>query len=192
MAEPRRYFYDLEFLEDGTTIDLISIGIVADDGREFYAVNADADMNRIRANDWLVRNVLPSLPIGGRTSLDAYLAKPANCYPRPPLNLVDLDRHDIRVLPRWVIANGVREFLWSGDVDRLDQPIELWAYYGAYDHVALCQLWGSMMQLPKGIPMWTNDIMQAAAGRTLPEQPAGQHHALDDARHVRTMWEALR
>ena len=33
-----RYFYDTEFLEDGETIDLISIGIVAEDGREYYAV----------------------------------------------------------------------------------------------------------------------------------------------------------
>ncbi len=31
-----RYFYDCEFLENGNTIELISIGIVADDGREYY------------------------------------------------------------------------------------------------------------------------------------------------------------
>lgn len=29
-----RYFYDTEFIEDGHTIDLISIGIVADPGVE--------------------------------------------------------------------------------------------------------------------------------------------------------------
>ena len=33
-----RIFYDTEFLEDGKTIDLISIGMVAEDGREYYAV----------------------------------------------------------------------------------------------------------------------------------------------------------
>src|SRR4051812_11038169 len=33
-----KYFYDTEFLEDGQTIELISIGIVAEDGREYYAV----------------------------------------------------------------------------------------------------------------------------------------------------------
>lgn len=33
-----RYDYDCEFLEDGKTIALISIGIVADDGRTYYAV----------------------------------------------------------------------------------------------------------------------------------------------------------
>lgn len=34
-----RYFFDTEFYEDGKTIDLVSIGIVAEDGRELYAVN---------------------------------------------------------------------------------------------------------------------------------------------------------
>lgn len=32
-----KYFLDTEFHEDGKTIDLISIGIVAEDGREYYA-----------------------------------------------------------------------------------------------------------------------------------------------------------
>lgn len=30
-----RYFYDTEFIEDGHTIELISIGVVAEDGREY-------------------------------------------------------------------------------------------------------------------------------------------------------------
>ena len=28
-----RYFYDTEFIEDGRTIELISIGVAAEDGR---------------------------------------------------------------------------------------------------------------------------------------------------------------
>ena len=38
-----RYFYDCEFIEDGRTIELISIGVVAEDGREFYAVSTEFD-----------------------------------------------------------------------------------------------------------------------------------------------------
>src|SRR3954452_23658432 len=37
----RRYFYDTEFIEDGTTIDLVSIGVVDETGREFYAVSTE-------------------------------------------------------------------------------------------------------------------------------------------------------
>lgn len=54
-----RYWLDTEFIADGTNLDLLSIGIVADDGREFYAENADADFSR--ANDWVRENVLPRL-----------------------------------------------------------------------------------------------------------------------------------
>lgn len=55
-----RYFYDTEFIEDGTTIELISIGIVAEDGREYYAVSTDFDPSR--ANPWVRENVLEKLP----------------------------------------------------------------------------------------------------------------------------------
>ena len=41
-----RFFYDCEFIEDGTTIDLVSIGVVGEDGREFYAVSTEFDASR--------------------------------------------------------------------------------------------------------------------------------------------------
>ncbi len=58
-----RYFIDTEFHEDGRTIDLISIGIVAEDGRELYACNLDAELHRCHEKDfWLKDNVLSKLP----------------------------------------------------------------------------------------------------------------------------------
>lgn len=38
-----RYFYDTEFIDDGRTIELISIGMVSEDGREYYAVSTAFD-----------------------------------------------------------------------------------------------------------------------------------------------------
>lgn len=55
-----RYFYDTEFIEDGRTIELVSIGIVAEDGREYYAVSTGFDGSR--ANTWVRNNVLNQLP----------------------------------------------------------------------------------------------------------------------------------
>lgn len=55
-----RYFYDTEFIEDGTTIDLVSIGIVAEDGREYYAVSTEFDAEK--ASSWVRDYVLPKLP----------------------------------------------------------------------------------------------------------------------------------
>ncbi|HEY4007949.1 MAG TPA: polyadenylate-specific 3'-exoribonuclease AS [Pseudonocardia sp.] len=55
-----RFFYDCEFIEDGRTIELISIGAVDTDGREFYAVSTEFDDRR--AGPWVRANVLPKLP----------------------------------------------------------------------------------------------------------------------------------
>jgi hypothetical protein len=175
-------YYDTEFIEDGSTIDLISLGLVADDGREYYAVNSEAPWDRIKEHDWLVRNVLPSLPITGRNSLDGYLKNPSNHFPRPPISMVAVDLTESSVKPRQVIANEVRDFILAAP-----DP-QLWAWYGAYDHVVLCQLWGRMIDLPKGIPMWTNDVKQEAVRHGNPRLPsmpgASEHNALSDAREV--------
>ncbi len=53
-----KYWFDTEFIEDGKTIDLISIGIVSEDGREFYA---EAEFNKSKASDWVRSNVFPNL-----------------------------------------------------------------------------------------------------------------------------------
>lgn len=189
-----RYFYDLEFLEDGRTVDLISIGIVAEDGREFYAVAEEAGKGtlhrRITAHRWLMENVVPQLPLARSadgTRLNGGLGLLA-ATPR-----FELDKGHLVVLPRRVIAKQVQAFLCAERGD-----VELWAYYGAYDHVCLMQLWGPMIAKPDRLPMWTHDINQLAErvgvdGEriVLPEQPAGHHNALDDARHVKAMWDYL-
>ena len=51
-----RNFLDCEFIEDGKTIDLISIGIASDDDRFLYIVNRDCDFSK--ASDWVLENVL--------------------------------------------------------------------------------------------------------------------------------------
>ncbi len=55
-----KFFYDCEFIEDGRTIELVSIGVVAEDGREFYAVSTAFDPSK--AIDWVKKNVLDKLP----------------------------------------------------------------------------------------------------------------------------------
>lgn len=187
MPDRTRYAYDLEFLEDGRTIELISIGIVSETGREYYAVNSDLPVDRIQGHDWLVRNVVPQLPVRNRTSLKAYIAHPSNTYPKPSFG-IELDLTATLVKPKWVIANEVREFLLAED-----EP-ELWADWGAYDHVALCQLWGPMISLPQGIPMFTHDIEQAleqVPDFEKPKQADGMHNALEDARHNMRVLKAL-
>jgi hypothetical protein len=54
-----KYFLDTEFIEYPCTIDLISIGIVSEDGREFYAVSSEFDESK--ASAWVKENVLKHL-----------------------------------------------------------------------------------------------------------------------------------
>lgn len=157
-----KYWYDSEFLEDGKTIDLISIAIVAEDGREYYAVVKDADWDRILEDKWLMKNVVSQLP--------------------------DPDDKTNPWKPKAQIADEVKEFLL------FDKKPKLWAWYSAYDHVALCQLWGKMIDLPQGIPMFTHDLramVSTGEAMVLPKQPDGVHDALADARHLKVRYEAF-
>ena len=171
-----RIFYDTEFLEDGKTIELISIGMVAEDGREYYAVNRDMPVRKIRKHEWLMENVVPGLPKGHG---DAKIHMPKRWL---------FHYADPVVKHRTAIAVQVAKFIQA-----TPDP-QLWAWYGAYDHVALAWLFGPMINLPDGIPMWTNDLRQECerlGNPTLPEQPDGVHNALADARHNRTRAQYL-
>lgn len=166
--------YDLEFLEDGRTIELISIGMVCDDGRTYYAVNRDMPVRRIRKHPWLMANVVPSLPRGHG---DRRLTVPERWL---------YDYVDPVVKRQARIAAEVAAFIQA------TPDVELWANYGAYDHVRLAQLWGRMIDLPPGVPMFTNDVQQEArrlgiGWDQLPKQESGEHNALADARHNQTI-----
>src|SRR5882757_2534206 len=54
-----RFWFDTEFHENGSTIDLISIGVVSEDGRTYYAETNFAPEKC--STDWLRDNVRPHL-----------------------------------------------------------------------------------------------------------------------------------
>lgn len=173
-----KIFHDWEFLEDGSTIAPISVGMVAEDGRELYAVFADAPWGRIRRHDWLMANVVPNLP------------QPHGDWIRQMPKRWLIDFYNPAVKARAEIADDVRMFLDAS------APVDLWGYYAAYDHVCLAQLFGRMFDRPAAMPMFTHDLMQlmAQVGATeadLPDQPADVHNALADARWTRDAHAAL-
>lgn len=193
-----RYWYDCEFIENGRTIDLISIGIVSEDDRELYLVNEKIDRpnnpgklyHRIAGNRWLMQNVVPHLPLNPNTHL--------RVPNRVMTGQFDLDHESLSVVPLAYIRKAVRDFVCpgpdhSGDVPN---PVELWAWCGAYDHVALMQLFGTMAEKPDWFPPYTNDFQQLldaaeVLNEWLPKQIEGQHNALADAKHLRWMMESL-
>ena len=69
--------------------------------------------------------------------------------------------------------------------------MELWAWYAAYDHVVLAQLWGAMPALPREIPRFTKELRQLWDDRGRPAAARGRrarHDALVDARHNLARW----
>jgi hypothetical protein len=155
-----RFWFDTEFYEDGRTVELISIGVIAEDGRTLYAEVPNA-LELADKTRWLSANVAPHLTqklIRDGASL----------------------RHTYQ---RWQIAGQLIDFMGG-------EP-EIWAYYADYDWVALCQLFGRMIDLPKGWPMFCRDVKQYAdmlGNPALPVQSSTEHHALADARWTKEAW----
>jgi 3' exoribonuclease, RNase T-like len=148
-----RVFVDTEFIEDGKTIDLISIGAVREDGKGFYAENSECDCSR--ASAWVEENVFPKLSSGQS------------------------------LMSRTQIAHDFVAFCG-------DSP-EFWAYYADYDWVVLCQLFGTMRDLPEGWPKFCMDLKQLVMSKGNPRLPTqiSEHNALADAKWVKEMWERL-
>ncbi len=170
-----RFWFDTEFIESGPykPIQLISIGMVSEDGRELYLQSSEFCPSD--ASDWVRKNVIAQLdPHGEYHSLK-----------------------DMRTLILdfvWPHRNTNPDSISPRLRDESIQKPEFWAYYADYDWVVFCQIFGTMMDLPKGFPMWCRDIKQLCADKgdpTLPEQSSGEHNALADARWNKVAWEFL-
>lgn len=180
-----RYFLDTEFIEDGVTIDLISIALVAEDGRTFYRQN-DACLFK-RANDWVWRNVFPHL-------LHFSLKGERSCLGLPAEGAMGTSRKSIcgPDCP-WRTRREIRdELLVFLDIEKHGKP-EIWGYYADYDWVAFCQLFGTMIELPKGFPMYCRDLKQLCVSVGDPELPnvEGEHSALKDALWNQKIYQIL-
>jgi len=172
-----KVFYDFEFIElpgsqssrgyRSSVMAPISIGMVSETGDEYYAINRDAPWATIFADSWLMEHVVkPHLPIlrigSGAQRID------------------NMDRY---VKPIDTIKKEAPKFL-----SRFPN-LELWADYGAYDHVLLCSLFGRMIDLPEWMPMFTRDLQQDLdhyTGNTEQwpiQDPTTEHSAIGDARH---------
>lgn len=166
-----RFWYDTEFIDDGHTIDLISIGIVAEDGREYYAQGSD--MNPAKANLWVKEHVFPHLVV---------------CNSCDSLTL-----HSFSGTCPWRTREQIKhEIVAFMDIEKFGKP-ELHGWCSAYDHVAFCQLFGAMIDLPQGYPYYTRDLQQVLDERgitddMLPAQEEGLHNALSDAQHLKKLW----
>lgn len=192
-------------------IELISIGIVAEDGRTYYAISKDLDVSAAynkydvipfltaknhSTNDireyWLRDNVLkpifysfykPSLTnihhvydmsLSRMKSVFRNQGKSRKKIAEEIFNFVNPD------LGFHVSAYNNSELKAGGRLDThfgshnvemfgehfLAQP-EFYAYYGDYDWVVFCSLFGKMIDLPKGFPIYCRDLKQTLDEKAL-------------------------
>ena len=223
------YYIDTEFLE-GTqkekfpislfrkntppTIDLISIGIVAEDGREFYAISKDfnlkeawnrwqqrtgeGDRNNIEPKHyWIRENVLRPIfdELLSKSMQDkgdfvknnfftaysgfsySHLKALINYYGKTNKQIAEevkefclseFEEDGIKI--KFQMQSGdynyyncysnISSFSTTRHKDYDNLAPKIYGYYSAYDHVCLSWLFGKMIDLPKGFPMYCFDLKQ--------------------------------
>jgi len=245
-----KYFIDTEFLEGtqnktflgvniGTTkptIDLISIGIIAEDGREYYAISKDFNLkeawNRFQ---WRRKPIYDGIPGAYKEYwIRDNVLKPIwlelyekECIKLNPTYKYNKQLDDIRISSMFnyktmkylinkygksnkQIAEEIKEFVYEKsfkdnkgteiihDNNWLNGKPQFYGYYCDYDWVVFCWLFGKMINLPKGFPMFAFDIQQQIEEykidkeQLLKEVPQiSCHNALQDARWTKQLYEFL-
>lgn len=188
-----KYFIDTEFIDDGKVIDLISIGIVSSDGREYYAQSVEFEGSE--ANAWVQEHVFPHLDLG----CSCFTVDSRRAVEDMKLNhlLGNVKQHR-KLYPkcpwRWrsEIAQEIKAFC---NPEQYGRP-EFIGWCASFDFVVLCQLFGTMMDLPVDWPHYIKDLQHVLDDRSwtddmLPEQEGNAHNALADAKHIKRLWTFL-
>lgn len=224
-----KYYLDTEFLE-GTqkekfpislfrkntpaTIDLISIGIVAEDGREYYAISKDFNLKEAwnrhdvaeqtpfekyhqfsgRKIYWMRENVLKpiwrelyqkgygiirqiEIMDGAYDSQFTYkslknlitkhgksnnqIAEEVEGFCSIGTAYSTMDKSTATIMHFLEQNEETLNHIKQHDLKHVFNEIPtFYAYFADYDWVAFCWLFGKMMDLPKGFPMYTRDLKQ--------------------------------
>lgn len=235
-----KYFIDTEFHEHKRkpflskavdTIELISIGIVSEDGREYYAISKDFDIDAAWENEWLRKNVLkdifselykpekkeidqnsPKFLLGRQVY--EYLLKMENRYYFDNISSVSvfkslIEKHgktnkqiakEIKDFTSYRTIESVSANKTSGEIKKVNlSPLSFYGYYSDYDWVVFCWLFGRMIDLPEGFPMYCIDLNQtlnekggeALKSHTLYPKQINEHNALEDAKWNKELYRFL-
>lgn len=215
-----KYYIDTEFIEGSQkgwlgrdtkpTIDLISIGIVAEDGREYYAISKDFNLkeawNRFdykrktvidgiagAYKDYWIRNNILKPIFAEWVTDDSHWTNKDRTHGRWQFTYDNFKWHlKINGKTNKQIAEEVIDFCsigsvisnkglnirqyreYSSDVEdwinvetiENNKPINynnkptFYGYYCDYDWVVFCWLFGRMIDLPSGFPMYCIDLKQ--------------------------------
>lgn len=181
-----KIFFDTEFTGLYKDTQLISIGLVSEDNREFYA--EITDFNNKNIDEWIKENVL------------------LNTVEYGNVNVLDIcsSENDYYVGTKQDIANYLREWLMQFN------DIQLVSDVCHYDMVLFIDLFGTAFDLPQNINASCHDINQdisqlydlsekeafdysrelILSGHNISIEGA-KHNALYDARVIKCLYEII-
>lgn len=163
-----KIFIDTEFIEFPNSIELISIGMVTEE-KEFYAEFSDFKADHV--SQWVIDNVYSGL----KYYPNAY---PTRIEDKKLISLYSTKK---------VISDEIKAFIGN-------ETPEFYGYYPAYDWVAFCWLFGTMVDLPENWPIFCHCLHQLALIKNTPEfnyKGKNQHNALADARWNKKYYEFI-
>ncbi len=180
-----KVFFDTEFTGLHQFTTLVSIGLVAENGEEFYAEFTDYDKAQI--DSWLQENIIDKLTLQPLGKHNTPIVWPANSF------LGNTDRIRIE-LNKWL--------------SQFDNPIQMISDCLSYDWVLFCQIWGHAFNIPSQVSPAPRDINQDIADfLNIDEKEAfdvnreefaeldsqkQKHYALWDAGVIKACYEKMR
>jgi hypothetical protein len=145
------------------TIELISIGIVSEDDRNYYAISKDFDLNAAWNNEWLRENVLK--PIFNEMCKWDRSSDKHSYFTYSNFKYL-INKYG---KAREQIAKEVKEFVRKDYLYQHADTTTQWkdrgnpqfyGYYADYHWVVFCRLFGGMIDLPDWLPDHCDDLRQ--------------------------------
>ena len=173
-----KVFFDTEFtgLHKGTS--LISIGLIADDGKTFYAENAEYDKSQV--DDWINEHVIANTSyLKESGNMEIASTSLSNFYHVEGIDGIKTDLMD-----------------WLNQFD----TVEIWSDCLAYDWVLFNDIFGHAFNIPKNVYYIPFDICTLFKTKGVDpdinrEEFAGivgsKHNALHDAKVIKACYEKL-
>lgn len=197
-----KIFFDAEFtgLHQNTT--LISIGLVSDCGKTFYAELTDYDKEQI--DEWLQKNVISKLQFTDKITVavsgwENWIADKGNYSNALEMTLANRDMSQFECIGRTpMIKNRIEKWL-----SQFEQ-VEMWSDCLSYDWVLFNHIFGHAFNIPKNVYYIPFDICTLFKAKGIDpdihreafsemdlDGNANKHNALWDAKVIKACYDKL-
>lgn len=182
-----KIFMDTEFtgLHQGTT--LISIGLVSEDGRTFYAEFTDYDKSQ--CDEWIKNNVINNLKF---ERLPGYVPIcredfAYSCWRFKP---------NVPITDMWNLEmSGNTELIKEELTKWIDQfdSVEIWSDCLAYDWVLFCNIWGHAFNVPQVVYYIPFDICTLFKIKSVDPDISREEFSsmVDGQKKHNSLWDAM-